>query len=319
MKFNSLIERVFLLVLLLVISIDCYGQALLDSRSLTSEDDEVIKIEIKSVLTTLRVSTPKGKPVRIQKNDLRLMVDGQPQEISYFATDQIKRFTVLLDASDSMKGRRYQRCLWFLNELAESSLPGQSFDVITFAESTQFVGTFTKKDKKQTFDKLKRLEPNGDTALYDSVVDTLEKFDKQAEPTALIVLTDGGDNMSSAATKNKADDLLSKFGTLTYLIVLDTKMAFRDPTSAPTDNLAKIAVKDFQTILQPVAFIIKNEIQFNELASSLPREAGFLARIGFDPDETLMSDKETHKLEVVHADARLQLNYRQTFSMTGVK
>jgi Mg-chelatase subunit ChlD len=285
-----------------------------------SSDDEVIQIDTKSVQTTLRVSNAKGKATSVEKSDLRLLVDGKEQEIAYFATNQVKKFTVLLDASSSMRGNRYKRAICFLNELADNSLPGQSFDIIVFAEKTQFIGTLTKKDKKAVFDKLKKLNPYGETALYDSVVETLRKFDVQAEASALIVITDGTDTMSSEDTKNEANSLLSQFGTMTYLIVLDTKMAYRSPGTAPNDDIAKLAVKDFETILQPVAFIIKNEIQFSELAERIPLEAGFLVRIGFDPDDlTLLSDKEIHKLEIVHADARLQLTYRQAFSVKGVK
>lgn len=309
---NTLFSRLFVISLILSGGIISFAQDV-------EITDEVIKVETKSVQTTLRASNSKGKATSVSRNDLRLLVNGQEQKIDYFATEQIKKFTILLDASDSMKGRRYKRCVWFLNELAESSLPGQSFDVITFAEKTQFIGTFTKKDKKQVFDKLKNLKPDGNTALYDSVVHTLEEFDKLTDSRALIVITDGGDNVSTVATKDKADYLLSKYGTLTYLIVLDTKMAYRDPLSAPGDDIAKAAVKDFQKILQPVAFIIKNEIQFNQLATNLAREAGFLIRIGFDPNEVLLPDKETHKLEIIHSDNRLQLNYRQSFSVKGVR
>lgn len=305
---NTVINRLFITATVIFFSFTFINAQ-------TDADEDIIKVNTKSVQTTLRAGNSKGKPQSIEQSDLQLMVDGKPQEIAYFAPNRVNKFIVLLDASDSMKGKRYERCVWFLNELAESALPEQSFDVIVFAERTEFIGTFTKKDKKAIFNKLKKLVPDGETALYESVVETLQKLDRQAETSALIVLTDGGDNMSSSVTKNKAEKLLGEFGTLTYLIVLDTKMAFRDPTTAPSDNIAKEAVKDFERILQPVSYIIKNEIQFNKLAASLPREAGYLVKIGFDPEENLLSDQQTHKLEIVHSDKRLELNYRQTFLM----
>lgn len=283
--------------------------------TITEEDNDVIKINTDSVQTTLRASNSKGKPTLVKQSDIRILVDGVPQEASYFATNQIKKFIILLDSSASMRGRKYKRCLWFLNELAENSLDGQSFDVITFSEKTEYVGTFTKRQKKDVLSKLEKTVPDGDTALYDSVVETLQNFDRKPENAVLIVLTDGSDNISSAAKKAEADRLLAQFGTLTYLIVLHNRMAYRDVANAPNDDNAKNAVTDFQKILQPVAFIIKNEIEFNELADKLPREAGFLVKIGFEPDENLLAAGEIHKLEIIHKDTNLQLTYRQSFLM----
>lgn len=305
MKFTTSIRNILLTLFCCFVTL---------SAQVETEQDE-IQVFSQTVQTTLRVSNSNNKPQSVEKSDLKLMVDGIPQNIDYFATNQINKFIVLLDASDSMKGRRFRRCLWFLNELAESSKPGQSFDVIIFSEQTEFIGTFTKKDKKSVFDKLKNLTPDGETALYESVVDTLQKLDRQPETSALIVLTDGGDNKSSEVIKNKAENLLNQYGTLTYLVVLHTKMAFRDTTIGPNDTVASDAVKDFQRIIQPVSYIIKNEIEFNELASRIPREAGFLVKVGFDPSENLPSSSQTHKLEIVHSDRRLKLTYRQSFLM----
>jgi von Willebrand factor type A domain len=223
---------------------------------------------------------------------------------------------ILLDASSSMKGRRFTRSIKFINELAENSLPGQIFDVFVFAETTRFIGSLTKKDKKTVLEQLKDMEPNGETALYESVVQTLQKFDKMSQTTALIVLTDGGDNLSSETVRQEADKLLGQFGTMTYLVVLDTRIAYRMPETAPDDEIAEDAVKNFQKILQPVAYIIEMEIDFNRLAEKLPREAGFLVRVGFDPNEMVASGNGLHKLEIVHRDTKLNLTYRRTILMS---
>lgn len=286
-----------------------------NAQTENNSDEEVITVETKSVQTTLRATNATGKLQFVEKTDLRLFVDGKEQDVTYFASNKITKFIILLDASSSMRGWRYQRCIGFLNELAKNSLPDQNFDVIVFAEKTEFIGTFTKNDKKPVFEKLKNLRPYGETALYDSVVKTLNNIARQPESAALIILTDGENNASSEAKKVEADELLFQFGTLSYLIVLDTKMAFRNPGTASSDEIAENAVKDFQKILQPVAFVVDNETELNKLANRLPREAGFLVKIGCDLNEELLSYDEIHKLTIIHTDSKLRLNYRQSILM----
>jgi Mg-chelatase subunit ChlD len=283
--------------------------------SIRCQDDEEITIETESVLTTLRASNRKNKPVAVKKDDIRVYLDGRQQDISYFAVNQVNRFVILLDASASMRGRRFHRSVKFINELAENSLPGQSFDVFVFAEQTEFIGTMTKKDKRDVLDRLRNFSPRGETALYESVVHTLYEFDKNSEASALIVVTDGEDNLSTDSIKQEADKLLGQFGTMTYLVVLGTRSAFRNPEMFSRDRAAEQAIKSFQKILQPVAFIAEFDIELNRLADRLPREAGFLVRVGFDPEEIAKSDSGLHTLEIVHRDTNLNLSYRRTILM----
>ena len=168
---------------------------------------------------TVTVTDPNGAYVPgLQKDDFKLFLDGQQRPIDFFRQDLNTPVSVgiLVDTSGSMQSKIPQArlaILDFLNELNPRD------DVFLFAFSSQpyLLQPFTT-NHALVEDKLQVLRAYGQTALFEAIVDGLGmvrrgRYDKKA----LLVITDGMDNMSRARVEDVIA-LARKMGVLVYSI-----------------------------------------------------------------------------------------------------
>ena len=154
------------------------------------------------VLLDASVKDPRGGYVTgLNKNNFRVFEDGRPQEITQFANaDTPVTVGLIVDNSGSMRFKRPEVIVAGL-AFAKESNPQDEFFVVNFNNSV------TRGLPAQTLftDNLQMLrsalyygEPQGQTALYDAIAYSLKHLEySHRDKRTLIVVSDGGDNVSS--------------------------------------------------------------------------------------------------------------------------
>ena len=129
----------------------------------------------------------------LTSEDFEVLEEGVPQELSYFADEKTPvTVLMLLDASSSiqrsLKGVRFA-AVNFLRRLRV----GDTAAVAFFNHELRFATTFTD-DQTLLAGGVKSMRASGLTALYDSVLTSLERLSTIDGRKALLVFSDGADS-----------------------------------------------------------------------------------------------------------------------------
>ena len=203
MRFSISIAFVLLIVLFHVF----------DTRA-QSDDDEVISVDSSIVVINASVTDTGGKAVQGLKPDMfRILEDGVEQKIeSFHAEDTPFAAVILLDTSGSMEQRvtlARSAAIRFLDGIrAEDFVAVYKFDS-KVEEVQDFSNIGVLSDR--VFD----LKAYGMTVLNDAVMKASIALSKRPEKRrAIVVLSDGADNSSSASSDKALKAALSVNATI---------------------------------------------------------------------------------------------------------
>jgi VWFA-related protein len=149
---------------------------------------------VEAVNLSVVVTDKKGKFIpNLTASDFQVTEDRVPQEVAFF-TAEITPVTLLLllDASTSMRERVdavKEAAANFVSKLWD----GDQAIIADFNERVRFSTHFTD-DIDRLVSTIQSLYPSGWTALYDSVLLSLEKVSEAEGRKALLVFTDGDDS-----------------------------------------------------------------------------------------------------------------------------
>ncbi|HKZ00863.1 MAG TPA: VWA domain-containing protein [Pyrinomonadaceae bacterium] len=183
--------RTFQIVALALFPTVCLAQ--------TTEPLETIRVE--SDLVDLKVSVISLKadvpPLQLEQKDFRVLEDGTPQDISFFAAaDSPFDLILLLDLSGSIadKMKLVRRSA---KRFVEATRPTDRVAIVTFTDVLEVISGFTldREKLKKTLDRMEK--PVGGTKFWDSllyVTESLVPLGQASRRTAIVVMTDGVDN-----------------------------------------------------------------------------------------------------------------------------
>jgi Ca-activated chloride channel family protein len=166
----------------------------------------VFSAETSLVNVAVTVEDAHGRPLDgLTARDFVLSEDGRKQKIEMCARmDQAGggRSTsldvaLLVDTSDSMLEtlrRSQEAALRFL-----TSLPNAQEIIVVFFDQAQRVEHFDREHPEALFERLKTIPDGGNTALRDAIVFSLKALGTSNGRSALVLLTDGIDTVSTTA------------------------------------------------------------------------------------------------------------------------
>ena len=163
--------------------------------------DYLEKVEVQFVELFTAVLDPEGRPIEnLRKEEVTVLEDGVRQDILRFerVEDLPIHAVILLDNSASMAGvlgRARKAALQFFQQTLE---PRDRAAVITFNRFPEIAVKFTN-DPKDLGASLQGLTAEGQTALYDSIMFSLYYFSGIKGQRALLLLSDGKDEVSRFA------------------------------------------------------------------------------------------------------------------------
>jgi Ca-activated chloride channel family protein len=168
---------------------------------------------------TVTVTDSNGSYVTgLQKDDFKLYLDGQQRPIEFFRQDLNTPVSIgiLVDTSGSMQPKIPQARL-AIADFLDALNPHDDVFLFAFSSRPYLLQPFTT-DHERVANKLMILYANGQTALFDAIIQGLRmvmtgRYDKRA----LLVVTDGMDNTSRAQV-DEVISLARKMGVLVYSI-----------------------------------------------------------------------------------------------------
>lgn len=211
------------------------GVRLLGQSSSASKDgDFVIHAEVQRVLLDISVKDKEGGFVSgLLKENFRVFEDGKLQEIKAFSHSDIPvTVGIAVDESGSMQPKRSEVLTAALAFIQESNPEDEAF-VLNFNERV-YHGL---PDEVLFSDNIRMLRtalysgiPEGRTALYDAVVAGLKQLEMgRQDKKTLIVISDGGDNISKHSLKYVTTMVEASVATIYTIGVFDEDDPDRNP------------------------------------------------------------------------------------------
>lgn len=156
-----------------------------------------LRLDVRMVLVPVSVTDALDKPITtLSRDSFRLFEDGVEQTISSFSQeDGPISLGLLFDTSGSMKNR-LQVSVEALRLLFRTTLPGDEFFVVQFADRARLLGGFTTQ-ANDIHQRLGLVEARGWTALLDALaLGTHQMKYARNSRRVLLTLSDGNDNNS---------------------------------------------------------------------------------------------------------------------------
>jgi VWFA-related protein len=215
-----------------------------DPAKSDSGEDYVIRTTSRLVLLDVSVKDPQGGFVTdLSKDNFKIFEDGKLQSISQFASADIPvAVGLVVDESGSMRPKRPE-VLTAALVFIQASNPLDEMFVVNFNEKARrgLPDDMPFSDNiGQLREALWRGTPEGRTALYDAVELALRQLELgRREKKTLVVISDGGDNVSRHNLQDVMHDVLQSLTTIYAIGIFDEDDPERNP--AVLEKLAHVS------------------------------------------------------------------------------
>jgi VWFA-related protein len=275
------------------------------SYSQTPEPVETIRVE--SDLVDLKVNVvslnPQGPSPELQQKDFRVLEDGQPQDIAFFAAaDAPFDLVLLLDLSGSSKDK-LKLIRKSARRFIEATRPADRVSIVAFTDVAMILCPLTQDRRQlaQSLDLIK--DPVGGTRFWDAlryVLAILNASRNVQRRSAVVVLTDGVDNalpdINGPGSQTSFPELLSivrASESMVFPIYLDTEheqlkhgAATQTAYALAREQLALIAEAGGSTIYRAEKLKDLDEV-YRQVIADLAR----IYSIGYRPSNALKDGK----------------------------
>lgn len=188
-----------------------------------------IQREVQEVNLILSVTDHRGHFVEgLSPTDLTIFDDDRKQTaLTFFQsqTDLPLHVALLLDMSASVTGEFPQEQGTIEEFLKRATRATDSVELFAFNQSMQFVAPVTNNWKEMSR-RARKLKPDGDTALYDAVLQASQFLaqDAKAARRIIILISDGEENHSQTGLEDTISQVLRDETTIYSVNVLDNPM-----------------------------------------------------------------------------------------------
>ena len=161
--------------------------------------DDTIKVNVRLVNVFATVTDQQGAPLaKLEKKNFEIREDGVPQEIAFFSKENELPLSIVVAVDASLSTKKDLALeLESARRFAHSILrPIDAMSLYRFAEEVDDLTSFTS-DLKRIDRAIQRVRVGSATALYDAVFLASEALEKRQGRKVLVVITDGGDTISS--------------------------------------------------------------------------------------------------------------------------
>ncbi len=165
---------------------------------ISNDENDVLKIDTKLVNLNIRILTGDfkiPKEINLSKEDFAVLEDDAEQEVSFFSTtEQPFDLVLLLDFSGLTIDKR-DLIKKAAQRFVEYARPNDRIAVVVFASEIKTVSELTT-DKNLLTQKIKEIEVNGGSPIWDSLKFTYENIIKKesvGRRSAIVFMTDGED------------------------------------------------------------------------------------------------------------------------------
>jgi Ca-activated chloride channel family protein len=203
---------------------------------LFASQDLVLRSDVRLVLLDVSVKDQHGSFVTdLTRENFRVLENGAPQKVTVFdKEDAPVTLGLLVDESGSMTAKRNE-VLAAAGTLIGTSNPRDEIFVLNFNDAVKPglpAGTLFSDDASQLRAALYRGVPTGRTALHDAVMLGLKQLNLgRRARKALVVISDGGDNISLHSRGEMMAAVESSLATIYTIGLFDLDERDRNPAT----------------------------------------------------------------------------------------
>jgi Ca-activated chloride channel homolog len=241
---------------------------------------ENVRVEI--VQVTVTVSDGRGRFVRgIPQSSFHVFEDGRAQTITHFASENIPlELVAAIDISGSMSPAMPK--LKAAVKTFLGAVPAQN--LVTLVGFNDNIFTLTRKttDPAERMKAVDRLAPWGATALYDTILRSVEMLGRQTGRKVLVVFTDGEDQGSHATLADVERRLQSSDLTLYMIgqgraVTLESLKKVMERLATPTGGRALFteSVDELQAAFEELLDELSNQYLIGYASNNAGRDDGW--------------------------------------------
>jgi Ca-activated chloride channel family protein len=177
-------------------------------------------VELINVNATVTDSSGRFVP-GLQKDDFRVFEDNEPQTVTHFSNERVPvSLGIAVDTSGSMAGEKMQAAQDALNRFLDLLGDQDEFFLYRFGNHPILVNDWTS-DRRALGRAISRLNPQGGTAMYDTVAEAVQLAQTgRHTKKALVIISDGNDTNSSTNVR-ELKQLIRESEVLVYAIGID--------------------------------------------------------------------------------------------------
>jgi len=211
----------FVATIAFVVVVGAQGSA--GSQSSQQSDGFKFKSGVELINVTATVSDSNGRFVpNLRQEDFQLFEDDVAQQVTHFSAERVPvSLGLLLDTSQSMAGEKFDSARGALDRFLMSlSDADDEFFLMRFSSVPSLVQGWTA-DRDRLDRALARLSPNGGTAMYDAIAQSIPLTrNARNRKKALVIISDGND-MTSDTRPNEIHRLIRESEALVYAVGID--------------------------------------------------------------------------------------------------
>jgi len=277
------------------------------------EDDQNYTIRTTSRLVLLDVSVRDAKGGFVSgltKDNFKVYENGKVQGISQFAdADTPVTIGLVVDESGSMRPKRRDVIAAAL-EFVEASNPHDEIFVVNFNERARR-GLPDLIPFSDDIDLLRsalwRGDPEGRTALYDAIEMSLHQLGMgRRDKKTLVVISDGGDNISKHKLPEVMHDVLTSLTTIYTIGIFDEDDAERNP--GVLERLARVS--------GGVAYFPKSLNEVAPICRQIAKDIRTRYTIGYIPSAEGKSDRHINVVASAPNHEKLIVRTRTNYLFT---
>ena len=221
--------------------------SLLTTAAQTPEPTDTIRIDTDLVNVSVSVFSRHATLAKsaLEQKDFAVFENGEPQEISFFASAETPFDLVLLLDLSGSTANKIKLIRTSSRRFVDAARPGDRIAIVTFTENVQVVSRLTLDHEalKSGIDHIEK--PDGGTNFWDALRFVLEHIVSQSRVegrrSAVVVMTDGVDNAlpdvsgdGSVTTFAELIDVVRRSDTIVLPIYLDTVKEGRHNGTPPS-------------------------------------------------------------------------------------
>jgi VWFA-related protein len=236
----------------------------------------------RSTSVTIPVSVyDRGRPVTdLKQDDFQIFERNERQKITSFRhEDEPISIGLVIDNSGSMRSRRQRINSAVLAFVRESNPEDEAF-VVNFGDTAYVEQQFTSS-LGDLIDAFERLNPRGQTALYDAISLSVDKVmkDGRKDVRAILLVSDGEDN----ASKSKYDDALRRLQESNVTLYAIGLMEDARSGGQRSSAKARKVLQEFADATGGAAYFPKSIEEVEELCREIAHDLRGRYTIAYEP------------------------------------